>query len=802
MNNFSMKLDLSNFFSDQRSQALVLIKSEWNNIKDVQDHIQSLFELKGISLLTEDGCFLPARESIEVLRVAKGLKAFRFEVVDEDSFLAPAPVSKTSKKRKNRSGEGEVSSHSTPCRPLKRSKSKITNISDNAATTEPNFEAETPEITEEQCEVVHPPLVIEFSSDLSANSVSHSQEDSSLSQSLKQHGRKSSRNSKKRSKKTIVSTEEMDLEQSFSEESQETIFRAPLLELDSNTPRIFELPPKKNAIEILENITIQTPIKILDPPLNLRVTNAEEQEKSELEILASEDSPLSKDLVEKEAIDNKDELPQEPDSDGEEIPLSKIKVASQESQKKKQLEKCEENKPEEKKSRKKVEKPAESKEENKSEARTSECVEEKKSGARTSESDEEKKSEARTSESNEEKKAEAKKSESEEEKKAKARKLGSDEEKKSEAKKSLAKQLDGESSEEDVLENASEDQLETRTKKSKSEEEKKAKARKLESKEEKNAKAKKFSAKQLDGESSEEDVLENASEDELETRTKKSKSEEEKKAKARKLESKEEKNAKAKKFSAKQLDGESSEEDVLENASEDELETRTKKSKSEEEKKAKARKLESKEEKNAKAKKFLAKQLDGESSEEDVLENASEDELETSTETKKNQKTITDKNAKDSIKEKSIVCDESSNSDSDDDVMVVDDTIDDSDSDVEAVPITEDEPAPESEIISDLLSSAKNLNSLPVRGDTIVFKVPKIKGKVSSGYTEYIAAQCKYINRRTKVLTVDILSSPTSLKRVLRQYANNFDDSNDRIQSININYSDLGEAKLVISTVD
>lgn len=45
MNNFSMKLDLSNFFSDQRSQALVLINTEWNNIKNVQDHIQSLFEL-------------------------------------------------------------------------------------------------------------------------------------------------------------------------------------------------------------------------------------------------------------------------------------------------------------------------------------------------------------------------------------------------------------------------------------------------------------------------------------------------------------------------------------------------------------------------------------------------------------------------------------------------------------------------------------------------------------------------------------------------------------------------------------
>lgn len=43
--NFSMKLDLSNFFKDERSQALVFIDANWLNIKDVQDHIQNLFKL-------------------------------------------------------------------------------------------------------------------------------------------------------------------------------------------------------------------------------------------------------------------------------------------------------------------------------------------------------------------------------------------------------------------------------------------------------------------------------------------------------------------------------------------------------------------------------------------------------------------------------------------------------------------------------------------------------------------------------------------------------------------------------------
>jgi len=40
-----MKVDLSNFFKDERRQSLVFIDATWQNIKDVQDHIQNLFSL-------------------------------------------------------------------------------------------------------------------------------------------------------------------------------------------------------------------------------------------------------------------------------------------------------------------------------------------------------------------------------------------------------------------------------------------------------------------------------------------------------------------------------------------------------------------------------------------------------------------------------------------------------------------------------------------------------------------------------------------------------------------------------------
>lgn len=45
MYNFSMRVDLSDFFNDARSCSLVLIDTSWENVKDLQDHIQKLFQL-------------------------------------------------------------------------------------------------------------------------------------------------------------------------------------------------------------------------------------------------------------------------------------------------------------------------------------------------------------------------------------------------------------------------------------------------------------------------------------------------------------------------------------------------------------------------------------------------------------------------------------------------------------------------------------------------------------------------------------------------------------------------------------
>lgn len=95
-------------------------------------------------------------------------------------------------------------------------------------------------------------------------------------------------------------------------------------------------------------------------------------------------------------------------------------------------------------------------------------------------------------------------------------------------------------------------------------------------------------------------------------------------------------------------------------------------------------------------------------------------------------------------------------SDSEDDVMVLDDTnIDDSDSDVQPVPVKKDDTL---DIIADMLKNAAPLTNLPNVGETVIFKLAKSKGvQQPAANTDYIAGTCNYINRRTRSMTIDVI---------------------------------------------
>ncbi|XP_022223831.2 coilin isoform X2 [Drosophila obscura] len=139
------------------------------------------------------------------------------------------------------------------------------------------------------------------------------------------------------------------------------------------------------------------------------------------------------------------------------------------------------------------------------------------------------------------------------------------------------------------------------------------------------------------------------------------------------------------------------------------------------------------------------------------------------------------------------VCAETINCDSEDDVMVLDDTNVDVDSDVEVSQVVTN--CQTNDSMMEIFENASPLKDLPKRGDTILFKLRKIKGSMGSGLTGVITASCTYINRRTKAVSMEVKSSPAGISHVLSQYSNSLDDSCEEMPSLMVNMSDLIEAK-------
>ncbi|XP_060651907.1 coilin [Drosophila nasuta] len=128
-------------------------------------------------------------------------------------------------------------------------------------------------------------------------------------------------------------------------------------------------------------------------------------------------------------------------------------------------------------------------------------------------------------------------------------------------------------------------------------------------------------------------------------------------------------------------------------------------------------------------------------------------------------------------------------SDDSDDIVVLDDTT------MEA--------SNSFEIIKDMLDNAAKLTDLPNIGETIIFKLTETKGaSQQSAKTNYIAGTCSYINRRTKALTITVIASDSVPKNILRSYVSNLEDSTDGTLILNVNFRDLIDAKVVVSTVD
>ncbi|XP_037713066.1 coilin [Drosophila subpulchrella] len=690
MHHSSMKVDLSNFFKDERRQSLVFIDATWQNIKDVQDHIQNLFSLKDISLLTTDGCFLSPRESIKVLKAADGLKAFRFANSDQDTFVCPAPV-KSSKKRKNRSAEEGVHlDASTPLRPSKRSKNQgdnkwIENSAEISLVKAEEKEQDTPgpsveskrsknkgqnKKTPETQTILNATEEDEAAnkkkrsknknrhkaSDVPAEILQEEETPAPASTSSSTHMETKMSKNKNHAKSHKFETDkptEMELEEGEVEEpagptrepsKERTLSGSP--EIPSETSHLTDLDQKKQSPKKLKNS------KNKDRPKHSDVSDNTAK-------LESEASPRPSVTFRCPLLELDSNVPRI-----FEFPQQKNEV--------KILENI-------------ILKPIDF---------NPVAVNGEKSPTLMLES--------------------KNLQEDDELEKIRLASLHV------EGEETLPEETTGEASlPKDATEietTLPEDTIEAET----------------------CLPEDSIAAESaFEGNSTEADSAFPGNLTEAEAT----------------------------------LPGESSEVDATQP------------------------------EESTEAESILpddTTEPDGTLPADTMKDgNTLEDVAETS-ETKNEVQS-------DDIKHSPVrICAESLISDSDDDVMVVDDSnmdVSDLDSDVESVQVPKDRDT--LDIIIDLLQSAHPLNTLPTRGDTVLFKLQKIKGNERSGTTEFIAGNCAYVNRRTKVITVETITCPSGIGRVLSQYCvKGLDESSENVGSLSVHLRDMIEAKIVVATID
>lgn len=62
-----IKVLLNHFYDDHRQKAIVTIDKSWTIVKNLQSHIQSMFQIKKLYLSTVDGFWFPSNECISVI---------------------------------------------------------------------------------------------------------------------------------------------------------------------------------------------------------------------------------------------------------------------------------------------------------------------------------------------------------------------------------------------------------------------------------------------------------------------------------------------------------------------------------------------------------------------------------------------------------------------------------------------------------------------------------------------------------------------------------------------------------------
>uniref|UniRef100_A0A1A9UF78 Coilin N-terminal domain-containing protein n=1 Tax=Glossina austeni TaxID=7395 RepID=A0A1A9UF78_GLOAU len=135
MQRFGVKIDLSPFFDDERKLIFIMVESTWKFVEDLQNRVQTLFDVDVVRFTSSDDCFLHPKESIEIVKLCSSLKAF----VPKECL--EKRKSKHKKEKRHQDEAMQVASPELPAKEVKK-KRKL-DVLENASTSSPMTESKS-----------------------------------------------------------------------------------------------------------------------------------------------------------------------------------------------------------------------------------------------------------------------------------------------------------------------------------------------------------------------------------------------------------------------------------------------------------------------------------------------------------------------------------------------------------------------------------------------------------------------------------------------------------------------------------
>lgn len=71
---FSIKLDMTNIFKDERKYTIMMVDPQWPTVKSLRQRIREIYDVAGVIFVTNEGYYVPLEEPIEIIKDCEYLR--------------------------------------------------------------------------------------------------------------------------------------------------------------------------------------------------------------------------------------------------------------------------------------------------------------------------------------------------------------------------------------------------------------------------------------------------------------------------------------------------------------------------------------------------------------------------------------------------------------------------------------------------------------------------------------------------------------------------------------------------------